>query len=193
MIQNIKELELLTGLLTIYLLPVRSELTDWPCNHVIFCKPDSGILHTVQTLQLFQDSKTFVDMPLKFSVNETLAKYVSLQPDPSRVEVEQFVAEFFSEPGTELKEVKLRDWSENPEILGRIQDASYRKLVEILHERWQHLAREVSETIEEEKTSLIPLAHPFIVPGGRYKKNILIVPGDRYNNNLLIVPWGQVQ
>ena len=44
----------------------QAESDDWPCDHQVFCNTgEEGILHTVQMSGLFNDSKTFVDMPMK--------------------------------------------------------------------------------------------------------------------------------
>lgn len=147
---------------------VRGE--NWPCSHVIFCKPFSGLLHTVQTSNIFKDSKTFVDMPMKFSMNQTLTRFEALGPNPDATTLKKFVDDNFSEAGTELLDVNLSDWSANPAIIDRIKDANYRNLIETLHGRWQHLARKVSDQVGGERTSLIPLQYPFIVPGGRFRE-----------------------
>ena len=78
---------------------VRGEDGDWPCSSEIFCRPDQGILHQVsqpawqryntcfpqvQMANIFPDSKTFVDMPLKFSEEQVLENFNKL-PDTSKV------------------------------------------------------------------------------------------------------------
>ena len=47
-----------------------------PCDSPIYCIGGSGtLLHTVQMSRLYNDSKTFVDKPLKHGPNQTLANF----------------------------------------------------------------------------------------------------------------------
>jgi len=151
-----------------------SSATDtnrWTCDHPIFCRPYEGILHTVQTLHIFKDGKSFVDMPLKNSVEQTLTRFEAIEDKSSKEEVKKFVEENFFEEGSELEEAELSDWKENPAVLNRIQDAGYAELFKELHKRWKHLARKISSTaVTGERSSLIPLQHTFIVPGGRFRE-----------------------
>lgn len=59
----------------------------------IYCY--GNLLHTVQMAQLFGDSKTFVDMKLKFSPEKTLADFEAFMSlknnEPSKEEIRQFV------------------------------------------------------------------------------------------------------
>jgi len=110
----------------------------WPCDSQIFCKPFAGILHTVQTLRIF--------------------------------EVKEFVNEYFLPVGTELVPYNISEWQENPAIINTIQNDEAKELVKGLHERWKHLSKEMSTDVDESKTTLIKLKHPFIVPGGRFRE-----------------------
>merc|ERR1719444_416507 len=78
----------------------------WPCDSQIFCKPFSGILHTVQTLRILEDSKTFVDMPMKYSENVTLTRFNQIDIE-SKEAVKEFVNEYFLPVGTELVPYKI--------------------------------------------------------------------------------------
>ena len=46
------------------------------------------------------------------------------------------------------------------------------KFAKDLHKRWMDLGRQIKPEVENqpEKYSLIPLDHPFIVPGGRFRE-----------------------
>jgi len=145
-----------------------SGLEDWPCDHEIYCKPNTGILHYVQTLKIFNDSKTFVDSPLMKSVEETMAAWVNITDKTNKEQVSKFVASHFDKAGAELLHVNLSDWKENPAILDKIQHEGYRNLVSVLNKRWKHLARETPQDLNINRTTLIPLPFPFIVPGGRF-------------------------
>ncbi len=50
-----------------------------PCAHEVYCKPGKGgLLHTVQMAKLFNDSKTFVDMPMTMPKAKVLANFRKL-------------------------------------------------------------------------------------------------------------------
>ena len=62
-----------------------TESDDWPCDHTVFCNPgEEGILHTVQMSGLFNDSKTFVDMPMNYDT-ETVQRNFDKLPDKNDV------------------------------------------------------------------------------------------------------------
>ena len=47
-----------------------------PCDSIIYCHGGPGtILHTVQMSKLYNDSKTFVDKPLKYEPNQTIENF----------------------------------------------------------------------------------------------------------------------
>ena len=50
-----------------------------PCESQVYCKGGPGtMLHAVQMARIFPDSKTFVDMPMKFEEATVLEKYQEL-------------------------------------------------------------------------------------------------------------------
>lgn len=54
-----------------------------------------------------------------------------------------------------------------------LQDPEYKALAQDVHDRWKDLGRKINETVgssEEHVSSLIYLAHGFIVPGGRFRE-----------------------
>jgi len=147
-----------------------SGLEDWPCDHEIYCKPNTGILHSVQTLKIFPDGKTFVDSPMMKSVEATMAAWDKITDKTNKEQVSKFVENHFDKAGAELLTVSLRDWKENPAILDKIENEGYRYLVSVLNERWKQLVRQTPEDVNINRTTLIPLPHPFIVPGGRFRE-----------------------
>ena len=56
-----------------------SEIAPWPCDHEVYCKPGTddnpSLLHVVQMARIFPDSKTFVDMPIKGTVQGVLENF----------------------------------------------------------------------------------------------------------------------
>ena len=46
----------------------------------------------------------------------------------------------------------------------------YRRFGSEIHARWKELGRKIKSDVVENKTSLIPMENPFIVPGGRFRE-----------------------
>jgi len=146
---------------------------DWACSHEIFCKPgEGGILHQVQMNEIFNDSKTFVDMPLKFSKEEVISNFKNLTDDSSKEILQKFVSENFSEEGTELEEYTPLDWQAMPDFIETLQDDGLKKLAIEMNSIWKNLTRRISKSESEinAKSSLIYLEKPFVVPGGRFRE-----------------------
>ncbi|KAJ8912193.1 hypothetical protein NQ315_003797 [Exocentrus adspersus] len=143
------------------------------CTHPIYCQGD--ILHVVQTAKIFNDSKTFVDMALVNPINETINSFYTMMAEtdnnPSKGRVTEFVNKNFRSIG-ELEEVQPRDFRPEPNIIKEINDPVVRAFTKNLIAIWPTLARKVSyHVIEDPDThSLIPVQHPFIIPGGRFKE-----------------------
>eukprot|EP00092_Neocalanus_flemingeri_P028461 GFUD01030905.1.p1 GENE.GFUD01030905.1~~GFUD01030905.1.p1 ORF type:complete len:578 (+),score=170.64 GFUD01030905.1:384-2117(+) len=162
---------LITSLIFLSSIICSSSKTDWPCDHEVFCKPDEGVLHAVQMAKIFKDSKTFVDMPMKFRQAQVLANFQKL-PDNSKATLEKFVKENFDVEGQELEEVQPSDWKKDPKFIEDIKDDNFKELAVKMNEIWRNLTRKItkSRTEIEEKSSLIYLEHPFVVPGGRFRE-----------------------
>lgn len=56
-----------------------------PCNSIIYCH--GPLLHTVQMMKIFPDSKTFVDMPMRQHPDIVYEAFLQLMPDPTAEEV----------------------------------------------------------------------------------------------------------
>jgi len=146
--------------------------SDWPCDSEVFCSPDKeGLLHTIQTAAILKDSKTFVDMPMKFAEETVLEHFMNL-PDHEKSTLEDFLAKNFDREGTELETVDPEDWTERPEFIDTIEDEKFRQLALKMNKIWKHLTRRISkqEAEIEAKSSLIFLERPFVVPGGRFRE-----------------------
>nr|QYJ58449.1 trehalase [Eriocheir sinensis] len=145
-----------------------------PCDSKIYYHGE--LLKTVQLAKLHNDSKYFVDMPLKNSVEETLISFQELmnrtQSKPSREEVRTFVDENFREPGTEFEPWDPSDWTEEPAFLNKIVHPDLQEWGKKLNAMWKKLARKISTTVkdEPEKHSQIYVPNPVIVPGGRFRE-----------------------
>ncbi|KAK3875604.1 hypothetical protein Pcinc_019530 [Petrolisthes cinctipes] len=75
-----------------------------PCDSEIYCHGE--LLKTVQMAELHNDSKYFVDMPLKNSPNDTLRAFQELmdrtQNNPSKEDVSNFVPRTLRNRGASL-------------------------------------------------------------------------------------------
>ena len=148
------------------------ELLLPPCESEIYCH--GQFLHTVQMAKLYNDSKTFVDKKLRFQPEFILASFQQLlnvtDNQPTDEELRDFVDEHFDSEGSEFETWEPTDWVEEPEFLSRIANESFRVWGRQLHSAWKHLGRQIKDDVRlhPELYSLIYVAHPFIVPGGRF-------------------------
>lgn len=126
--------------------------------------------------QIFNDSKTFVDMKLKQKPSETLAKFEEFQNktnfNPTKEQVKAFVEEHFEEPGQEFEDWTPDDWHENPKFVDGIKDAELKKFATGLNKLWLKLGRKMKDDVKqhEDLYSIIYVPNPVIVPGGRFRE-----------------------
>lgn len=143
------------------------------CESPVYC--DGPLLRTVQLAEIFEDSKTFVDLSQIHEMNETLSNFNKLMQatgnKPNRTQVAQFVRDNFASQ-IEIHNWTIPDWKEDPRIIKRVQDADYRKWLKALNIIWKQLARQVNKEIAEnpDRHSLIYVENGFIIPGGRFKE-----------------------
>ncbi|XP_075973557.1 uncharacterized protein LOC142974872 [Anticarsia gemmatalis] len=143
------------------------------CNRSVYC--NSKLLHHVQTTRVFADSKTFVDLEMKYDENKTLTDFDSYLnetgPNPTKSQMEHFVNLYFSNVG-ELEEWTPTDYTTDPEFVNKISDKTLRQFGKDINEIWPIISRKVKDVVFEkpDQFSLVPLRHGFIIPGGRFKE-----------------------
>lgn len=143
------------------------------CNSSIYCSGE--LLHRVQLARIFLDSKTFVDLKLKYSENETLDHFAKLMQDtnqnPSREQLASFLDQHFSE-GNELEDWKPPDFDPDPPILQQISDPKLKAFAKSIIGIWAKLGRKVQEDVKinSDRYSFLYVPNGFIVPGGRFKE-----------------------
>lgn len=143
------------------------------CEKPVYCNSD--LLHHIQMARIFNDSKTFVDLQMKYNENKTLTDFQILLNDtnqsPSLAQLQQFVEDYFSSEG-ELEDWTPSDHSDNPSFLDSISDKELRAFGKGINDIWPLLARKVKAEVFEkpDQYSLVPLTHGFIIPGGRFKE-----------------------
>lgn len=145
-----------------------------PSSSEIYCQ--GQLLHTVQMKEIYTDSKTFVDMKMKGKPKETLEAFNAFMAeknnDPSREELKAWVESNFEKPGAEFEDWIPDDWVANPAFLKHIKDADLREFASKLNQIWHELGRKMiaDVAINSDQYSIIPVDHPVIVPGGRFRE-----------------------
>ncbi|XP_037944957.1 trehalase isoform X1 [Teleopsis dalmanni] len=141
-------------------------------NNQIYC--EGPLLHTVQMAHLFKDSKTFVDMKLKYSPEETNLKFTEFMTSknntPTEDDIREFVNNHFDDLGKEFVPWLPADWKEHPAFLDSIYDPDLKQWASDLNGIWKDLGRKMIDDVfkNPEYYSIIPVEHPVIVPGGRF-------------------------
>lgn len=145
-----------------------------PCESSIFCH--GPLLHTVQMSGIFKDSKTFVDMKLRFPPPTVLSNFETFMmrqgPIPTKAQILNFVQENFEPEGSEFEVWDPLDWQPDPKFLRNISDPNLRFWAADLHSFWKQLGRKIKEDVKThpELYSMIYTSHPVIVPGGRFRE-----------------------
>lgn len=98
--------------------------------------------------------------------------FKALPSNASKEQVIKFVSDNFHPVGHDLEKWTPPDWKENPEIIGRIKDPYLRDFASKLNGLWKKLGRKISDEARKnpERSSLILVPNPFIVPGGRFRE-----------------------
>jgi alpha,alpha-trehalase len=135
----------------------------------IFCKGD--VLHYVQISGIFNDSKTFVDMPMKVDPEEILDAF-NLLPNYDKTTMLDFVNTYFLPAGSDLNDWIPNDYTINPSFLDNIPDP-YNNWASDLNKLWLELGRELNSSVLEnpQRHSYIPQPYPLMVPGGRFRES----------------------
>eukprot|EP00933_Yihiella_yeosuensis_P033058 TRINITY_DN26769_c0_g1_i1.p1 TRINITY_DN26769_c0_g1~~TRINITY_DN26769_c0_g1_i1.p1 ORF type:complete len:600 (+),score=128.22 TRINITY_DN26769_c0_g1_i1:87-1886(+) len=130
------------------------------------------VLHTVQQAHLFDDSKHFVDMPLKQDPEVVLAAFEKISDKKDREKLKAFVDEYFEDVGSELQPWTPEDMQESPPMLAAIKDAAMQKWALSLNKLWASLGRKPSSNVAEkqQRHSSLPQPFPTVVPGGRFRE-----------------------
>ena len=140
----------------------------------VFCR--GKVLHTVQMSSINVDSKTFVDMKMKQTPAETLELFEQFMKEhnqnPSKDDIRAWVDKHFDKPGSEFENWNPDDWIESPKFLEKIKDANYKKFASDMNGLWHVLGRKMTDDVAKNPNlySIIPVDHPVIVPGGRFRE-----------------------
>uniref|UniRef100_A0A915CMD4 Trehalase n=1 Tax=Ditylenchus dipsaci TaxID=166011 RepID=A0A915CMD4_9BILA len=151
-------------------------------NSFIYCS--GRILEAAMTYYFpnYNDSKTFVDKPLKYDAHEILQKFNKQFPpstnqtdsvaDINPDDLTKFIEENFDQESTELQSCYLNDWNERPAQLEQIQDKTLKEWAMDLNKIWKNLCRQINPNVEAhpDRYSLLYVPKPFVIPGGRFRE-----------------------
>ncbi|GLG99252.1 Trehalase, partial [Gryllus bimaculatus] len=144
------------------------------CKHEIYCR--GKLLHEVQMKAIFPDSKTFVDMKLRYPWKETVDKFEDLYKQSggkvTRDKVEQFVKDNFEPVASEFEKWNPPDWKPVPKFLKKIKDPKLWEFAKKLNTIWKFLGRKITDVVREnqELYSIIYIPYGVIIPGGRFRE-----------------------
>jgi hypothetical protein len=124
------------------------------------------------------DPKYYVDLPLKYPVDTTAEAFSSLPRTlPSGTissdTLQRFLEENFGIPGSDLVACRPQDYTPEPvDFLPSVYNPEARRWALKIHSLWLLLARQVADCVKEEPNqhTLLPLQHPVIVPGERFRE-----------------------
>jgi len=133
------------------------------------------VLQTVNIANLYADQKTFVDKPTNSDEQSILAAFAPINStNATEGAVLNFVVNNFRGEGLELEAQALPNFNANPPFLNNVTDPVLRSFSRIVHAYWTQLIRGTnSSALCDGKTcesTLIPLNHTFVVPGGRFRE-----------------------
>lgn len=157
---------------------VSSSASGSAATRAIFC--DGPILAAMQSqgIASANDSKAFVDQPLRSSAAAVLRSWHegcgrAGAPPPSRASLAAFLAEHFDPAGSDLVNVRPADWHADASFLKRISNASVREFAKHVHGLWPALGRRTSSSVsaQPDRHTLTALPNAFIVPGGRFRES----------------------
>lgn len=149
------------------------------CPSEIFCA--GRILQTINIAQPYADSKTIVDKPTNGTTQKVLTAFSNITSASSASgenvtygEIVDFLNSNFDGEGLELQATPLNNFPTNPAGLRGVRDEVVGGFALAVHKIWNLLIRDTDEskvcTGGRCESSLIPLNHTFVVPGGRFRE-----------------------
>lgn len=159
-----------------------NDAIDAACS--VYC--NSTLLQAVQMRQIFNDSKTFVDMPMLSDPSVVLTSFRALI-DTAGGEVQNvtnsqlldFVNTNFAAAGSDFDPWTPTDWNPSPALIAAVQQANtseaavYAPWAASLNSLWLSLGRKLAPdvAVSPQRHSYIPMLYPTIVPGGRFRES----------------------
>lgn len=120
----------------------------------VYCS--GPILEAVQLSGIYNDSKTFVDMPMKFDPEVVTANFNSLAIIDKDT-LTQFLNDNFLPAGSDIVKYIPADYSTNPAFLSELTDPNMREWASAINNLWLSLGLRVNESVYEN-----PQRHSFL-------------------------------
>lgn len=116
---------------------------------------------------MYTDSKTFVDKPTKENESVVVQAFQNnVRGNGTYAALINWLDTYFVGEGLDVVQANLTDFNENPSFLRNVVNPTLQGWLKIVNGYWRDLARRNVQT-GNGTSSLIPLNHTFIVPGGR--------------------------
>lgn len=143
------------------------------CPSEIFCA--GQLLQAVNVAHLYPDDKTFVDKPTSKSSREVLNDFRNISSGTTYGQIVSFLEQDFTGEGRELQPLTLPNFNAEPAFLRNVTDPVVKGFAQAVHGFWTQLIRGTNSSTlcggkNDCESSLIPLNHTFVVPGGRFRE-----------------------
>ncbi|CAG8710030.1 1465_t:CDS:2, partial [Acaulospora morrowiae] len=140
------------------------------CDSPIYCP--GPFLEKIQLNRVFNDSKTFVDMPTLKPLEEVIAAFSRIPQNASRDTLLDFISTYFGSEGQELVPATLDHFPYHPSFLQKIRSPILYEFAIRVHNYWPNLARKVDQSFMCAGcvSSFIPMNRSFVIPGGRFRE-----------------------
>ncbi|KAG8838324.1 hypothetical protein FRB91_007695, partial [Serendipita sp. 411] len=146
------------------------------CPSEIFCA--GKILQAINIAMPYADSKTIVDKPTNGTSQSVISTFNDLSSSGNNTltygEIVQFLQQSFQGEGLELDPTQLSNFPQSPAAFQNIEDPYVKGFTLEVHKIWNLLIRDTDESRVCQRStcesSLIPLNHTFVVPGGRFRE-----------------------
>jgi len=139
----------------------------------VYCS--GGLLDAVQMSGVFEDSKSFVDMPMRHDPELILEAFMDMAPEKKqdKTALRAFVEAHFDAAGSDLEAWLPPDWKAEPSFVGKIEWKEYREWGLEIHKLWELLGRKVKDVVKmsPQRHSFLPRRSGMIVPGGRFRES----------------------
>jgi alpha,alpha-trehalase len=141
----------------------------------IFCA--GPILEAFQQHFIFgNDSKTFVDSPLREDPSVVMNAFNALPRPLNTSTLQIFAEQYFDTVGSDLIPWTPTDWKSAPPLLNHSvisQNDTLRNFTRSLNRLWLKLGRKpaLSVRLHPERHTLLPTLNPIVVPGGRFRES----------------------
>jgi alpha,alpha-trehalase len=129
----------------------------------------------VNIAQLYADPKTFVDKPTSKPAQAVLQDFTAINgSNLAEGQVLTFVDADFTGEGLELEAAQVTQFNPTPAFLNNVTNPLIKAWAGIVNGYWTQLIRATNSSVlctgVNCESTLIPLNHTFVVPGGRFRE-----------------------